>query len=195
MSSRSTGKEEVFTHEYLWRMSSALAEIVEDSETASHHVIIPALVMTLMSFEAFVNFCGFVLLPNLWSNEREEFRGKGIDGKLAAIDEQLPQFEWRKGDALYQNIKKLFKLRDIVAHGKVYANTYDSQDYEDGTDFRWIHPWDSYLSPKSVEKAREEVRCFCQALIVAMREESDHLHLIHDAFRGPLASGSGVSAA
>lgn len=70
-------EEEIFTHEYLWRSSSALAELVDADEEANHHLIIPALVMTLMAFEAFVNFCGFVLLPDRWANEREEFRGKG----------------------------------------------------------------------------------------------------------------------
>ena len=57
-----------------------------------------------MAFEAFVNFCGFVLLPNRWENEREEFRGQGVDGKVAAIAEQLPKFEFRKGHEPYQVI-------------------------------------------------------------------------------------------
>ena len=191
MQDRHTVEEEIFTHEYLWRSSIALADIVKSTKATSHHLIIPALVMTLMAFEAFVNFCGFVLLPDVWMNEKEEFQGKGIEGKLTAIDGRLPKFEWCKGKDPYQSVKQLFKLRDLVAHGKVYANTYHPQRDEDPRDYRWNHPWDTYLTPESVVKAREDVRSFCQSVIVAMRDESDHLHLIHDAFTGPLASGIG----
>jgi len=195
MSARHTRKEEIFTHEYLWRSSSALAEIVESTQATSHHFIIPALVMTLMAFEAFVNFCGFVLLPDIWKNEREEFRGKGIEGKLTAIAERLPNFEWRKGEDPYQSIKRLFTLRNLVAHGEVYANKYDVEHDEGGEDFRWNHPWDTYLTTESVAKAREDVRSFCQSIVEAMRDESDHPHIIHhDAFMGPLGSGFGQRA-
>lgn len=189
-------EEEIFTHEYLWRSSSTLAELVDEDEDANYHLIIPALVITVMAFEAFVNFCGFALLPERWANEREKFRGQGIDGKLAAIAEQLPQFELRKGYEPYQSIKKLFVFRDLVAHGKVHANRYETERQEDGSHFRWEHPWDSYLSREAVAKARSDVRSFCQRLVVAMRHEPDHHpHLLHDAFEGPLASGSGHGAA
>ncbi len=195
MPKRLTIQEEIFTHEYLWRSSKALAKIVETDEVANHHLIIPALVMTLMAFEAFINFCGFVVLPDLWANEREQFRGKGVDGKLTAINHRLPKFEWRKGEEPYQSITKLVELRDLVVHGKVYASEYETEYRDDGRHFRWEHPWDSYLSGKSVEKAREDVRSFCQTLLAAMREESDHPHLLHDAFDGPLARGSGSGVA
>ncbi len=191
MSRKHIVEEEIFTHEYLWRSSSALAELVD----ANHHLIIPALATTVMAFEAFVNFCGSILLPEQWANEREEFRGQGVDGKLAAIAKQLPMFEFCKGHEPYQSINRLLAFRDFVAHGKVHASTYETQWRDDGRHFRWEHRWDSYLSPDAVAKARCDVRSFCQQLVVAMREESDHLHLLHDAFEGPLASGSGHGAA
>lgn len=187
---------EIFTHEYLWRSSSALAGLVDADQEANHHLIIPALVTTVMAFEAFVNFSGFALLPERRANEREEFRGQGVDGKLAAIAERVPKFEFRKGHEPYQSIKKLFAFRDLVAHGKVHANRYETQWKEGGSHFRWEHPWDSYLSREAVAKARSDVRSFAQCLVVAMRDDPDHHpHLFHDAFEGPLSSGSGYGAA
>lgn len=189
-------EEEIFTHEYLWRSSTALAELVDADTDANRHLVIPALVTTVMAFEAFVNFCGFALLPERWANEREEFRGQRIDAKIVAIAEVLPKFEFRKGHEPYQSIKKLFAFRDLVAHGKVHASTYETQRQEDGSHFRWEHPWDPHLSPEAVAKARSDVRSFCQCVILAMRDGPDHhLHAFHDAFEGPLASGSGHSAA
>ena len=188
-------EEEIFTHEYLWRSASALAQLVDADEDANHHLIIPALVITVMAFEAFVNFCGFILLPERWANEREEFRGQGVDGKIASIAERLPNFDFRTGHEPYQSIGKLFAFRDLVAHGKVHASTYETQRQEDGRHFRGEHPWDSYLSREAIAKARSDVRSFCQQLVIAMRDKSDHLHLFHDAFEGPLASGSGHGAA
>lgn len=189
-------EEEIYTHEYLWRSSNALAKLVEADEEANHRLIIPALVTTVMAFEAFVNFCGFAVLPELWENEREEFRGKGIDGKLSKIAEQVPTFEFRKGQKPYQSIKKLLCFRDIVVHGKVHTNRYETQPQNDGSHFRWESPWDSYFSREAVAKARSDIRSFAQCLVVAMRNDPDHhLHICHDAFKGPLASGSGHGAA
>ncbi len=83
----------------------------------------------------------------------------------------------------------------FVAHGKVQGNTYETQRQEDGSHFRWERPWDSYLSREAIAKARSDVRSFCQHVVAAMRDKSDHLHLSHDAFEGPLANGSGCGSA
>jgi hypothetical protein len=177
-------KEEIFTHQYLWSSSTALAKLVESEEDDSHQLIIPTLVTTVMAFEAFVNFCGMALLPELWANEREEFRGQGIDGKLVAIAKALSRFDFQKGHDPYQSIKKLFGFRDLVAHGKVYANTYEIHQIKGASPFNWEHPWDSYLTRKAIVKARSDVKSFCQCLVIAMRHEPNHhLLLHHDAFR------------
>ena len=66
--------EEIYAHEYLWRSSTALEECLRiDSD--NDHLKIPALLITFLAYEAFINFCGFALLPDLWRKERENFRG------------------------------------------------------------------------------------------------------------------------
>jgi hypothetical protein len=69
-------EEEIYTHEYLWRSASMLVEKAEAEEQASYHLLLPALMMSFLAFEAFVNFCGFVLLPELWREEKRHFKGK-----------------------------------------------------------------------------------------------------------------------
>lgn len=183
-------EEEIYTHEYLWRSASILLEKAEAEEEASYHFLLPSLLMSFMAFEAFVNFCGFVLLPELWKEEEKHFRGKGIEGKLKVIVDKLPGFSWQKGQPPYQRIKNLETFRDIVAHGKVVATQYVAEQREDGSHFRFEHVWDSYLSLDTVKNVRADIKSFCQALVVELRKAADHPHLHFKAFEGSLASAS-----
>jgi hypothetical protein len=162
----------------------------EAEEKTSYHFLLPSLLMSFMAFEAFVNFCGFILLPELWAEEKKHFQGKGIEGKLKVIVDKLPSFAWRKGESPYQRIKNLETFRDIVAHGKVVATQYVIEQREDGSHFRFKHAWDSYLSLDAVKDARADIKSFCQSLVVELCKASDHPHLCFKAFEGSLASGS-----
>jgi len=189
----STIEEEIYTHEYLWRSASILLEHAEAQTEGSFYFLLPSLLMSFMAFEAFVNFCGFVLLPELWKEEKKHFKGKGIEGKLDEIVARLPNFTWRKGELPYQRIRNLEDFRDIVSHGKVVATQYVAEQKEDGSHFQFKHSWDTYLSVDAVISARADIKSFCQSLLVELRKHSDHLHLNSDAFEGSLASGAGIS--
>jgi len=183
-------EEEIYTHEYLWRSASLLLQKAEEKPNPSYHFLLPALMMSFMAFEAFVNFCGFVVLPELWREEKKHFKGKGIDGKLSAIAKKLPNFSWEKGASPYQELKDLEHFRDIVAQGRVEASQYIVEGREDGTHFLFKHAWDQYISVTAVTQARAAISSFCQSLLVELRKASDHPHLNFDAFEGSLASGS-----
>lgn len=186
----STIEEEIYTHEYLWRSASRLLEYAETQQERSFYFLLPSLLMSFMAFEAFVNFCDFVLLPDLWQEEKKHFKGKGIEGKLEEIVTRLPGFTWAKGEPPYQRIRNLEDFRDIVAHGKVVASQYVAEQKENGSHFQFKHSWDTYLSVDAVGSARADIKSFCQSLLVELRKHSDHLHLIFDAFDGSLASGT-----
>lgn len=192
MSNLTKIEEEIYTHEYLWRSGSRLLEHGEAQSGGSFYFLLPSLLMSFMAFEAFVNFCGFVLLPEIWKEEKKHFKGKGIEGKLEKIIAKLPDFTWRKGEALYQRISNLEDFRDIVAHGKVVATQYVAERKEDRSHFQFKYAWDAYLSVDAVKSARADIKSFCQSLLVELRKHSDHLHLNFDAFEGSLASASGT---
>jgi len=184
-------EEEIYTDEFLWRSSSLLLEKAKAEEEAAYKLLIPSLLMGFLAFEAFVNSCGFVLLPKIWEEEKKHFKGKGIEGKLEVIVKELPTFSWKKGQHPYQAIKELEGFRDMVAHGKVLATSYVTEQQEGGRHFRFKHPWDKYMSVKAVEDARANIKSFCQSLRVEMRKVSDSLRLTFDAFEGPLARAHG----
>ncbi len=183
--------EEIYTHEYLWRSSSTLLK--QGEKENSYHQLLPALLLSYMAFEAFINYLGFILLPELWNDEKTTFRGKGIEGKLKKIVSELTGFSWEKDRSPYQRIKQLESFRDIVAHGKVLSSEYVAEQKEDGTHFQFQHAWDRYLTISSIKQFRGAIKEFCQSLLVEARNKSDHLHLNFNAYEGSLASGQGKS--
>lgn len=186
-------EQEIYTHEYLWRSASRLLEHAEKNDDGSFYFLLPSLLISYMALEAFINFCGFVILPDLWKDEKKNFKGKGMEGKLEKIVAELPSFSWRKGEPPYQKIRNLEEFRDIVSHGKVEATQYIAERKDDGSHFQFQHSWDTYLSVNAVKSARGDIKSFCQSLLVELRKHSDHPHLNFDAFEGALASGTGTS--
>ena len=183
-------QEEIFTHEYLWRSST---EILDKSEGESPYTLIPDLLMAFLAYEAFVNFLGHVLAPELWVDEKTNFKSKGLEGRLGAVVARLPNYQWNKGANPYQAVKRLEDFRDMVAHGKVIASEYVAAQKDDGTHFRYQHPWDEYLSLTAVVSARNSIKEFSQSLLNATRQISDEPHLICDAYDGSLAHASSSS--
>jgi len=185
--------EEVYTHEYLWRAAEVMAQESEQSEHNSLYFRIAALLLSYLAFEAFINFLGQLLFPEVWANEKDAFKGKGdiVEAKISKLMEKLTDFEWRKGEAPYQKIKLLKDFRDIVTHGKFVRSNYETILKEDGSYIKWQHKWDSFVQPPHVKEFMEAIRGFCQSLTLEARKSSDHLHLVFDAFDGPLGSAEG----
>ena len=186
--------EKIYTHEHLWRAADTLYKHAASQERYYYHHL-SCLMMAYLAFEAFINFIGAAMCPEKWTNEKEAFRGKGdaLEAKIAAIICQLPGYEWRKGERPYQDVKRLKRFRDLVAHGKVVRAEYVTRPKEDGIDFRWSHEWDKFVELNAVERSMTSVKAFCQSLVVEARKHSDEPHLVFDAFDGPLASAEGAS--
>jgi len=182
--------EEIYTHEYLWRSGTAIVDRIEAKADDAHHLALPALLVTYLAYEAFINFAGHVLLPELWSREKENFKGKPLEYKIERIASKLPSFEWRKGERPYQSVRQLSEFRDLVAHGKVQVNEYLAEPQNDGTHFAFRHAWDVYLARDQLLRFREDTKAFCDALLASMRQASEHPHLVFAAFEGSLASGA-----
>ena len=185
--------EEVYTHEYLWRAATAIAARLDADAEDTHHLALPALLATFLAYEAFVNFCGHVLLPEVWKREKENFKGKTLEHKVKIIASNLPMFVWRKGERPYETIRSLSAFRNLIAHGKVQVNEYVCEQQDDGSHFTFAHKWDDYLKKEQFIRFRADTQAFCESLLVAMRHASDHPHLIFAAFEGTLASGESAS--
>ena len=187
--------EEIFTHEYLWRIANLMLKTAKQDERDSFYYLLSALLISYMAFEAFVNFSGYILFPNLWGDEKKYFKGKGdvIEAKISKLQEKLKNYEWKKGERPYQNIKKLKKFRDSVVHGKVQNYHYEAMRKADGSHIEWKLDWYNYNSIENLESLMNDIKYFCQSLLELMRKQSKHPHLLFDAFEGPLGSAKGSS--
>ncbi len=189
--------EIIFTHEILWRSSNALEDFTKNKPDDTR-LLIPLLLSTFLAYEAFINFCGMALLPDLWEDEKKHFRGKDIEFKLGKLYEKIKIFKWEKDRRPYQTVRELQRFRNIAVHGKVKRNKYFTSPQPDGRNFRFEHDWDQFLTTDKVCLARSDTKQFCQILLESIRtyaeqellddEISDHF--LFDAFEGPLASGS-----
>lgn len=189
-------EEEIYTHEILWRSADELIKRIEAESPSPDKLMIPALLMLILACEAFVNFLGYVVRPELWADEKVNFKGKGLEAKLEAIVERAPSFQWKKGGRPYQLVRALETFRDMAAHGKVQCRQYKAKREENGLHFQFRHEWDQYLNPEKLREARCAVQAFAQSLVVALRPryQDDHPHLIFDAFSGSIASAIGTTA-
>jgi len=185
--------EEIYTHKYLWRAADLMLKEAKTNKERSPSFILSALHMSYMAFEAFINFCGFVLFPEFWTDEKKIFKGRGggIEAKISKIRKRLTDFDWQNGKKLYQSVRELKDFRDLVSHGKVIASTYKAIPQEDGSHIKWEHPWDMFISIEKAESSMRDIKSFCQALLEAMRKRSDHPHVFFNAFEGPRASAEG----
>jgi hypothetical protein len=184
-------EEEIYAHEHLWRSSTALVRALSSSAEDAHHFALPAMLTTFLAYEAFINYAGFVCRPDLWEDEKKNFKGKGLGYKVQMVADALPSFAFAKANAVYCRILELERFRDLVAHGKVHRKEYKTAPKPDGTHIRWQHEWDHFVGLKRILQAREDIQGFCQSLVESMRKHFDHPHLISNAFEGPLASASG----
>lgn len=179
-------EEIIYTHEHLWRSSTELLKHAKSGDL-SYKLLIPAVLMSFLAFEAFINFLGQTIAPDLWIDEKKNFKGKGLEGKLAVLAERLPSFQWDKCGALYKSIKNLERYRHIVSHGKVVSSNYLTLQKDDGSHFSFKHDWDEFLTIDAVNKAHDNVKLFSQNLLDAARIVSDDPHLIFNAYEGSLA--------
>jgi hypothetical protein len=88
-----------------------------------------AMVFALHAFEAYLNFVGIRLAPDLWEDEQNFFRKepyRGFEGKVRKVFELCRLTEPDRLARPYSTIWALKALRDLIAHGKieVFSQTY-----------------------------------------------------------------------
>ena len=113
---------ESFTHRILW--TCALHQLRAGEKTdidGAQWFLLSALLTAYLAYEAYLNFLGDRLAPDVWRREKEFFRKppyQGINGKLEFILETLVSPKVNKGARPYQTIAWLENFRDLVVHGK-----------------------------------------------------------------------------
>jgi hypothetical protein len=104
-------------HRLMWAIVEEQAKLARER---THDWSKPALVAMVFAFhamEAYINYVGISLAPEIWANEKEHFRKTGFKGRLRDVMERAG-VAWTPDKPPLQTVLQLKQLRDAIAHGK-----------------------------------------------------------------------------
>jgi hypothetical protein len=118
---RTTSEGATVPHRFLWGIVEGQAKLVAERESEWSGPALVAMVFGFHTVEAYLNFVGERLAPDVWQDERNYFRKmpyRGWDGKLRKVME-LVGMPWPEpiGRPI-KTILELRELRDLTAHSK-----------------------------------------------------------------------------
>jgi hypothetical protein len=118
---KTTSEGETFPHRLLWQIVEEQAKLANERERDWSKPALVAMVFGFHTVEAYLNFVGERLAPEIWRAERNYFRRvpyRGWDGKLRKVME-LVRMPWPELiERPLKTILELRELRDLIAHPK-----------------------------------------------------------------------------
>lgn len=117
---KTTFDGEVLLHRLLWQIVEEEQSRAGDLERGWFNPSLVAMIFAFHTVEAYLNYVGERLAPDIWKKERNFFRNEpygGFEGKLRKVLE-LVGLQWAPGKTPLATILQLKTLRDLIAHGK-----------------------------------------------------------------------------
>lgn len=143
-------------------------------------------------FEGFLNFVGEKIAPDLWKDEKENFKGDGIDEKLTVICARCDLKKPDKGRRPYSTLSTLKVLRDAIAHPKIRRTESVKQFTEGKTPSLFRN---SYLSElvnhTKALRARDDVKSMADEIHQAARTKFPYADLGTNALEGIMGGTTG----
>jgi hypothetical protein len=117
---KTTFEGEEILHRILWVITEREAKLCDELTEGWLYPSVVAMVFAFHTVEAYLNYVGERLAPDIWTDERNFFRRKpyrGWDGKLRKVME-LAGVVLKPEDRPLKTILELKELRNLIAHGK-----------------------------------------------------------------------------
>jgi hypothetical protein len=184
---------EDFPHRFMWSIAEEQARLATERERGWSQPGLVAMVFAFHTIEAYFNFVGERLAPDVWKDERNFFRKepyRGWDGKLRKILE-LVGLSLMPDSRPQKTIFELKQLRDLIAHGKS-EKLSGVLLHPDGTDAPYPEfTFKSMFTPKEkMTTAMQDIDQFANQIHVLARPMvKDHLFGT-DALRGAFSHSS-----
>jgi len=125
------------------------------------------MLMVFLTYEAYLNFLGNHVAPEIWRNERIYFSKPpyvGVNGKLKKILEVCGNINVDKGKRPYQTIQELRKLRDFLSHGKPIKFGKTISHHVDHDPPLFDTGLSKYITPRKAERAIKDTEQFIESL-------------------------------
>ena len=123
-----------FAHRLLWDSSQRHIAIANERPEDSWMLYLSAGLLAAAAYEAYLNYLGEEMLPDIWTDERKFFSSepyRGTEGKLKRISEEI---EWSlppKSRKPLSGVIELQSLRDKMVHAKPKKEAYRRTHKED----------------------------------------------------------------
>jgi len=186
---KSEGEE--YLHKETWQVVNRQFERPEDSRTGAMYDDLVAMVFAFHTLEGYLNFVGDKVLPEMWRNERKEFKETGITGKLAAVLEACGLEPFEKGRRPYSTVQALKKLRNSIAHPKTYKPKC-RKVYSEGKEPPMFPKslLETLVTREKALQARDDVRGVVDRIQAAAVAKFPKLHLGVDGLEGIMSQRS-----
>ena len=179
---------EEYLHKDAWAVVRRQLEHAEANHRGALYDDLVAMIFAFHSIEGFLNFVGDKIAPEIWRDEKEHFKGTGIDGKLKKICKLCGLGEPQKGRRPYSTLSTLKYLRDEMAHPKPRKTKRVKQFTEGKTPPLFPTPYLSTLvSHEKALQARDDVKRIADDIHNASRAKFPDADLGTDALEGIFA--------
>ena len=187
-------EDETRVHISLWKTCKMLEYVLEEKleHVQEEYLYANILILQFFTLEAFLNFLGENLRPNIWKKERDYFYRKSICGKRGTLGkfwylaDELgckEYFETGKGKKVYEFVEQDLKgIRDFFAHAKPeilhderYRSPHKSPDFVEN----FI---DQNIDIKNVKKGFQYV----EELILKLHDKANELEKYDRHIKNPL---------
>ncbi len=111
---------EEIIHRLLWAIVKEQAEEVEQRQEGWFNPSVVARVFAYHTVEAYLNYVGERIAPEIWKKERKYFSNEPYRGALGKLHKimDLVALPWTPHDRPLKTILELKEVRDLIAHGK-----------------------------------------------------------------------------
>ncbi len=189
---------ENFNHRLLWFIVTRQLEHGVSKPAGAYHDDLVAMVFALHSMEAYLNFIGERLAPDVWAKEREYFSKapyRGFSGKMKKVLELVHLEEPSRDSRPYSTIWMLKNLRDQIAHPKTERYAFTAPHAADEIMTFYPAPFQGLVTRENAQRAYEDIEAFADSIHNLAKVHLRDVIVGDKAFRGPLSLGSGSSRA
>lgn len=186
---KTTSTGQTYPHRLLWGIVEEQAKLASEREREWSRPALVAMVFGFHTVEAYLNFVGERLAPEIWKDERNYFRKepyRGWDGKLRKVME-LVGMPWPETiERPLKTILELKELRDLIAH-PIPERLARETLHAEGTEAPYlVSTLRSKFTPKDkLTKAVDDVELFLNHIHNLAAPKVNDIWFGSEALRGP----------
>ena len=152
-----------------------------------------AMIFAFHAFEAYLNYAGEKVAPEIWQDERSYFKNdpyRGFDGKMRKVLELVGLPEPDRLVKPYSTVWLLKGFRDLIVHGK-FEKISTVVEHSTNQEASWVRtPLDDLVTTVNAERARDDIFEFAKIIHDAARSKVNDVWFGNQAFDGPHSESS-----